>query len=54
MRIMTEVEDLMQRIRNGQTQVGYSVDRRSGDRVTPNAICIVHIEMSSTGFLIVT
>jgi hypothetical protein len=33
------------------TQVGYSVARRSRGRVTPFAICTVHMETSSAGFL---
>jgi hypothetical protein len=37
MRIVTGLGDLMQRTRDGQTQVGYSVVRRSGD-----AVCGLH------------
>jgi hypothetical protein len=33
MRILAGVEDLVQRIEYGHTQVGYSVVRRSGDAV---------------------
>jgi hypothetical protein len=33
-------------------QVGYSVPEQSRDRVTPCAVCIVHVEMSSTDFLV--
>jgi hypothetical protein len=48
---MTGVGDLVQRTGDDQVQVGYSVARRSGGRVTPCMICIVHIEMRSTSFL---
>jgi hypothetical protein len=33
-------------------QVGYSVAERSGGRVTPCAVCTVHVEMRSTIFLV--
>jgi hypothetical protein len=33
-------------------QVGYSVARRSSGRVTPCAICTMHVEMRSTSFLV--
>jgi hypothetical protein len=33
-------------------QVGYSVAGRSGGRVTPCAICTVHVETRSAGFLV--
>jgi hypothetical protein len=33
-------------------QVGYSVAERSGGRVTPCAVCIVHVEMRSVSFLV--
>jgi hypothetical protein len=52
MRIMAGVGDLVQRTRDGQTQVGYSVAGRSGGRVTPCAVCPTHKEMRSVGFLI--
>jgi hypothetical protein len=52
MRIMAGVGDLMQRTRDGQAQVGYSVVRRSGGRVTPCAIYIMHKKTRSTGFLV--
>jgi hypothetical protein len=42
----------MQRIRDGQTQIGYSVVRRSGGRVMLCAICTVHKETRSAGFLV--
>jgi hypothetical protein len=41
-RIMIGVGDIVQRIRDGQAQVGYSVARRSVGRVTPCAVCTVH------------
>jgi hypothetical protein len=34
------------------TQVGYSVAGLSGGRVTPCAVCTVHMETKSTGFLV--
>jgi hypothetical protein len=34
------------------TQAGYSVARRSGGRMTPCAICTVHVETRSTGLLV--
>jgi hypothetical protein len=33
-------------------QVGYSVAGRSRDRVTPCAVCTVHVETRSAGFLV--
>jgi hypothetical protein len=42
----------MQRTMNGQAQVGYSVARRSGDRVTPCMVRTVHKEMRSMCFLV--
>jgi hypothetical protein len=33
-------------------QVGYSVTERSGGRVTPCAVCSVHVETRSAGFLV--
>jgi alpha-D-ribose 1-methylphosphonate 5-triphosphate synthase subunit PhnG len=52
MRIMTGVEDMVQRTGDGQTQVGYSVVGRSRDRVTLCAVCTVHKETASAYFLI--
>jgi hypothetical protein len=52
MRIMVGVGDLVQRIKNGQAQVGYSVAERSGGRMTPCAVCTVHMETWNTSFLI--
>jgi hypothetical protein len=34
------------------TQVGYSMAGRSRDRVTPCAVCTVHVETRSTSFLV--
>jgi hypothetical protein len=34
------------------TQVGYSVVGRSGGWVIPYAVCTVHMEMRSAGFLV--
>jgi hypothetical protein len=51
MRIETGVGDLVRRIGDNQTQVGYSVVGRLGGRVTPCAIRIVHMEDTrSMGF----
>jgi hypothetical protein len=51
MRIEAGVGDLVQRIRDDQAQVRYSVVGRSGGQVTPCAIHIVHLEeMRSTSF----
>jgi hypothetical protein len=52
MRIEVGVRDLVQRIRDGQAQVEYLVARRSGGRVTICAVCTMHNEMRSTGFLV--
>jgi hypothetical protein len=53
MGIETGVGDLVQRIGNDQTQVGYSVAGRSGGRVTSCAIHIIHVEETrSVGFLV--
>jgi hypothetical protein len=54
MRIMAGVRDLIQRIRDSQAQVGYSVVGRVRDRVTLCAVCTVHEEMRSAGFLVET
>jgi hypothetical protein len=51
MRIVAGVGDLVQRTRNGQAQVGYSVAGRSGDRVMSCAVCTVHEETRSACFL---
>jgi hypothetical protein len=42
----------MQRTRDGQALVGYSVAGRSGGQVTPCAVCTVHMEMRSACFLV--
>jgi hypothetical protein len=42
----------MQRTRDGQARVRYSVVGRSGGRVTSCAVCIMHKKMRSTGFLV--
>jgi hypothetical protein len=36
------------------TQVEYSVAGRSGGRVTPCAVCTVHLKTRSVGFLVET
>jgi hypothetical protein len=46
------VGDLVQRIRDGQTQVGYSMAGQSRGRVTLCAVCTVHKETRSAGFLV--
>jgi hypothetical protein len=52
-RIEVRVGDLVRRIGDDQTQVGYSVARQSGGLVTSCAIRIVHEEeMRITGFLV--
>jgi hypothetical protein len=43
-RIEAGVGDLVRRIGDDQTQVGYSVAGRSGGRVTSYVIHIVHVE----------
>jgi hypothetical protein len=52
MRIMAGVGDPVQRMGDGQTQVGYSVVERSGGRVMPCAVYTVHEETRSAGFLV--
>jgi hypothetical protein len=53
MRIEAGVGDLVQRIRDDQAQVGYSVAGQSGGRVMPSAIYIIHMEETrSTCFLV--
>jgi hypothetical protein len=44
MRIEAGVVDMVRRIEDDQTQVGYSVVGRSGGRVMPCAIRIIHVE----------
>jgi hypothetical protein len=52
MMIMAGVGDLVQRTEDGQAQVGYSVAGRLRGQVTLCAVCTVHKEMRSTGFLV--
>jgi hypothetical protein len=52
MRIEVGVRDLVQKTRDGQAQVEYLVARRSGGRVTICAVCTMHNEMRSAGFLV--
>jgi hypothetical protein len=52
-RIEAGVGDLVWRIGDDQTQVGYSVAGRSGGRVALYVIRIIHVEeMRSAGFLV--
>jgi hypothetical protein len=51
MRIISGVGDLVQRT-GMVAQVGYSVTERSRDRVAPCAACTVHVETTSTSFLV--
>jgi hypothetical protein len=51
-KIETGVGDLVQRIRDGQAHVEYSVARWSGGQVTLCAVCTVHNEMRSVDFLV--
>jgi hypothetical protein len=51
-RIIAGVGDLVQRTGDGQAQVRYSVAGRSGGRVMPFAVCTVHEETMSVGFLV--
>jgi hypothetical protein len=50
-RIMAGVGDLMQRT-GMVAQVGYSVAGQPRGRVAPCAVCTVHVEMRSAGFLV--
>jgi hypothetical protein len=52
MRIVAGVGDLVQRTVDGQAQVRYSVAGWSIGRVTPWAICTMHMEMRSAVFLV--
>jgi hypothetical protein len=52
MRTVAGVRDLVQRIGDGQIQVGYSVAGRSGGRMMLCAVNIVHKETRSTYFLV--
>jgi hypothetical protein len=51
-RIVAGVGDLVQRIRDGQAQVGYSVVKQSGGRVTLCAVCTMHKETRSASLLV--
>jgi hypothetical protein len=50
-RIVTEVGDLVQRIKNGHTGRVLVTGQLKG-RVTPCAVCTVHVETMSVGFLV--
>jgi hypothetical protein len=52
MRIVAGVGDLVQRTRDGQAQVRYSIVGRSGGQVMSCAVCTMHKETNSMGFLI--
>jgi hypothetical protein len=52
MRIEAGVRDLVHRTRDGQAQVGYLVAGRLRSRVTLCAVCTVHKETRSVGFLV--
>jgi hypothetical protein len=52
MRIVIGVGDLVQRTEDGQAQVGYSMGGRLRGQVTLCAVCTVHEEMRSVGFLV--
>jgi hypothetical protein len=52
MRNEAGVGDLVQRTGHGQAQVVYLVVGRSNGRVTLCAVCTVHKEMRSVGFLV--
>jgi hypothetical protein len=51
-RIMTGVGDLLQRTRDDEAQVEYSVTERSRGRVMLCAVCTIHEETRSASFLI--
>jgi hypothetical protein len=51
-RIMAGVGDLVQKTKDGQAQVGYSVAGRLKGRVTSCVVCTVHAETTSTSFLV--
>jgi hypothetical protein len=52
MRIMVGVGVLVRRTGDGHAQVGYPVARRSGGRVTLCAVCTMHVETMTMGFLV--
>jgi hypothetical protein len=51
-RIMAGVGHLVQRTRDGQAHVRYSVAGRLGGRVTSCVVCTVHMKTGSTNFLV--
>jgi hypothetical protein len=51
-RIVTGVGDLVQRTRDGQAQVEYSVVGRSKGQVMLYPVCTVHKETKSAGFFV--
>jgi hypothetical protein len=51
-RIVEGIEDQMQRTRDGQTEVGYSVVGRLRGQVMLCMVCTVHKETRSTCFLV--
>jgi hypothetical protein len=51
-RIVAGVGDLVERAEDGQAQVRYSVAGRSGGQVTLCAVCTMHKETKSVGFLV--
>jgi hypothetical protein len=52
MRIDAGVGDLVQRIRDGQAQAGYSMAKRSRGRKTLFVVCTMPKETRSAGFLV--
>jgi hypothetical protein len=52
MRIEAGVENLVQRVGDGEAQVGYLVPRRLKGYVTLCAVCTVYKESSSAGLLV--
>jgi hypothetical protein len=51
-RIVAGVGDLVQRTRDSQAQVRYSVAKQSKGQVTPYVVCTVNMEMRIVGFLV--
>jgi hypothetical protein len=52
MRIVEGIEDQMQRTRDGQAEVGYSVTGRLRGQVMLCVVCTVHKKTRSTDFLV--
>jgi hypothetical protein len=52
MKTVVGVGDLVQRARDGQARVEYSVVGRLGGQVTPCVVCTVHMETKSMCFLV--